>query len=60
MDKKHIAIVKFNKDEARYELHIDGRLKAYTNWDNVTDQDKELLANLARNKGYEVEYEQEL
>lgn len=53
------AIVSWNPSEYCYDLHIDGKLKAYSDGHASTkeshEEGKKLLIEMAEEKGYEVE-----
>jgi hypothetical protein len=49
-----IAYVVYNKTDQRHELWIDYKLMAYV-LDKHTNNPKQLLAGMAREKGYKVE-----
>lgn len=52
------AIISWNPNEYRYDLHIDGKLKAYSDGHASTKDahqaGKEYLEELAKEKGYTV------
>ncbi|AHJ88656.1 hypothetical protein GBK2_58 [Geobacillus phage GBK2] len=48
------ATITWNEKEGRYELHIGGKLKAYTQHDHK--QGAAEMERMAREKGYEVVY----
>jgi hypothetical protein len=52
----NIAIIKINEDEAKYELFIGGKLKAYTT--GITEDHKKELVKLVEDKGYIVKFEE--
>lgn len=53
------AIISWNEQEYRYELHIDGKLKAYSDGHASTKdshaEGRKALIQLAEEKGYSVE-----
>jgi hypothetical protein len=55
----NIAIVKWNDTSNRYELIIDGVLKAYANWETHKEipEGKKQLVKLAEDNGYHVHVE---